>query len=317
MVTFSYDGSVLVGVEKVKDLAVKQKGFGSQLRVFHWHGSQLQRIDTLLLPTTGFEQLALSSDGTRAVVIGEGGSKFILVDLTARKTRIIWTHHRGTPGFRSALVAWWHGASFYLQGYLHNALDQQVFDGLVRLNLARSGPDMFEPVLDVRPLLRALRAFQFSIYVEPAQAFYGAVPKAGEVDLYVCQGGVLRPIDQVMAIGGVAAAENRILYAARYPNNKRDVILRDVTSNKVWHLGHDNLPFNYLFLSATGKTAVVTLMDFRGQSMSYFYAEEKDRFRLHPIPHLQDVRPGTLRLSGNGRVFAFYSPQGLLYGFLP
>lgn len=317
MVTLSHDGSVLIGIEKVKDLRMKQRGYGSQLRIFHWHGAQLARLDTIPLPTTAFEQLAVSADGSRAIAIGEGGSKFVVIDVASRKASILWTHKRGLPGFRSALVAWWREGAFYLLGYLHDGADQVVFDGVVRLNLMRTGPDMFERALDIRPIMRQLRAISFAMYVDPTQAFFGVMPRPGQVDIYLWQGATLRKIDQVVALGGIASTRNRILYAARLASNKRDVVLRDVSRKSMWHLGRGNLPFTYLFLSADGKTVVITLMDFRGQTMSYFSAHEADGFKQRPIARLQDVRPGTLRLSPNGKVFAFYGPIGLLYGKVP
>lgn len=317
MVTFSYDGSVLLGIEKEKDVQKKQQGFGSKLRVFYWRNGLLARMDTIPLPTTAFEQLALSSDGKSAIAVGEGGSKFIYVDLTASQASVLWAHRRGVAGFRSELVAWWADNAFYMLGYLHDRADQMVYDGLVRLNLGSNGGDLFERALDTRPILRQLHALSFAVYIDAAEAFFGAMPRPGQVEIYAFQAGTLRKIDQVVAVGGIAAVRDRVLYAARFPNGSRDVVLRDVALNRVWHLGHDNLPFNYLFLAANGKTAIVTLMNFRGQTMSYYYAHEVDGFKQHALAKLQDVKPGTLRLAPNGRFFAFYGPMGLLYGSVP
>ncbi len=312
MITMSYDGSFLVGLERVADVRLKLRGIACELRVLHYASAHLVRVDTILLPTTAFEQLALSSDGRTALVIGEGGSKFILVNLVKCTARVIWTHRRGVPGFRCDQVAWWFNGAFYMVGYLHDSESRMVYNGIVRLNLARSGPAMFERALDLTPLERRFRAFCFQLFVDPAQCFFGCMPRMGQVDIYAGTSPIQK-IASVVAVGGVAASHNRLLYAARLNGGQRDVILKDVETHQIWHLGRDNLPFNYLFLSLDGKTAVITLMNFRNNTMSYFYARQAQGFKLRPVPALQNVRPGTLRLAGNGSACTFFNPDGLLY----
>jgi len=317
MVTFSEDGNMLLGIERTKDLKLKVQGISHLLRIFQFRAGKLVRLDTVPLPTSAFEQLSLNPPGSKAVVIGEGGSKFIEVDLSARTARVFWTHKRGTAGFRSEMVAWWYNGVCYLLGYLHDTQDNVIFDGVVRLNPSNRGHEIFEAGLDKRPVQRALGALLFEMYVNEREAFFGVTRRSDLVEVYHYLNGKLTKLDEALAIGGIASAPSRILYAARYVNGRRDLVLRDMALKKTWHLGKDNLPYNYLFLSGDGKTAVLTLMDFRNNTMSYFYARESDGFKVKPLAPLQDVKPGTLRLASGGRVFAYYGPSGLIYGTIP
>lgn len=319
LVALSRDGNVLVAMERSKDASLRQRGISHVLRVFHFGAGRLLRLETIPVPISGLQQVALSDDGSKALTIGESGSKFAMVDLVTRRTSVLWQHRRGTPGFRSEpVVAWWNQGAFHLLGYLHNERDQVTFEGVVRLNPSRGDAGMFEALLDLRQVRSSLGSILFETIVSESEAYFGVVRRPGQIEIHEYRSGRLRKMDQVRAVGGIASAPNRFMYAARFENGSANVILVDGPSQKVVRLGRDNLPYSYLFLSHNGgHTVILTLIDFRAKTMSYFFGLESEGFKIRPVRPLQDIRPGTLRLSGDGRVYAFYGTDGLIHGTLP
>ena len=317
LVALSRDGNILVAMERTRDASLRQRSISHVLRVFRFTSGRLARLDTIPVPIAGLQQVALAEDGSKALAIGESGSKFAMVDLVQRKATVLWQHRRGSAGFRSEpVVAWWQQGSFYLLGYLHNDRDQVTFEGVVRLNPARADAGAFEPRLDLRQVRRSLGSILFETVVGEGEAYFGVVRRPGQIEIHEYRSGRMRRIDTVRAVGGIASSPGRLMYAARFDNGSADVVLVDA-SGRTWHVGRDNLPFSYLFLSQNGRTMVMTLIDFRAKTMSYFYGFEGDGFRVRPLRPLLGIRPGTLRLSGDGRVYAFYGADGLIHGTLP
>lgn len=318
LVALSRDGSVLVAMERTKDAALRQRGCTHVLRVFHFAGGRKVKMDTIPVPIAGLQQVALSEDGSRALTIGESGCKFALVDLVGRRTTVLWQQRRGTPGFRAEpVVAWWGAGGFYLLGCHVNEKDRATFEGVVRLNPGRGDARMFEPLLELRAVRGGLGSILFETVVSEAEAYFGVVQKPGQIEICEYRTGRVRRLDQVRSVGGVASAPNRLLYAARFDNGSADVVLVDGPSGRTWRLGRENLPFSYLFLSHNGRTVILTLIDFRAKTMSYYYALEGEGFRVRPLKALQGIHPGTLRLSGDGRTFAFFGNDGLVCGPIP
>lgn len=320
---FSHDDSVLFGIEKSTDpIHIHKKG-AYVLWLLHLDGKKnLKKAEAIPLPIQRWHQITYSDDSRQALVSSELGANFYLVDIPGKKVKKIYEHKKGQPGFRQAdPILYYVDGFFYAYGYYYDKDDVTSDDMyLARVHLDKSGVDMFEKTLSMKDVRHTLGIATFGAYLPPDRVIWGCRRDRDallELKLYY-ENGKMQLLDSGIGFTGVVHTTNRIFYGVKKPGKKPswDAVVRDLDTNKVWHLGDGKVPFTYPFISKDGSTVAITTVDFKNKAMTVHCAVRDRDFKLQPIKTLQNVAFGTFRISPTGAWYAFYSPQGIKLGLV-
>lgn len=321
IIALSGDGRILAAFEKVSDVKQKQKGFVYNIWIIE---SDVKNRDTVKfskipLPIYQIDQMALSNDGKTGIVTANGGATFLELDIQKKKAKVIFDHKRGVPGFRAdTSVTYYFNGNFYLWGYFYNEENRETKRAIVMLDLSKSGIDIFKFVFDTKDFQDNYGNARYLEWFSPDQCvIFGKKSKDDkDMTLAVYDKGTLKEIDRGYTFTGVSAAANRILYCIEKERDKTIAIIKDIVQDKTWTLNKSPMPFSYTSLSRDGKTAIVTIMDIKKKTSTYYYAMEKDNFQLKLINPLANSPFSAIRLAPFGTVYATFDGNDIYWGNL-
>ncbi|MCL4513083.1 MAG: hypothetical protein M1421_03615 [Candidatus Eremiobacteraeota bacterium] len=323
MTQVSGNGKWLFGLEKTNHLALMAKKEFYLLRVFKIGKLSLKLVKTIPLSIGYISNEIYTPNGSHALVEADWGAEFLFVNVKTGAVRVIFRHILGKPGFRGGNLLFYHHHHFYGNGYFYNKESLDIDNALAEINPHKKGLAVFKKVLNIGKLQKNLaiswghqQAFTF---FPPNHGYFIMTPlNFSKIHLIEADGPKkLKSLDKGLAFGGMAAASENgsILYLVKHSAAVREVVLRERgSSNKKIVIYKGAAAYTYPFISADGKTIVVARLDLKVGRMSFFYAKEKNGFKLKPIPILQNRQMGTFRFSGNGKVFAFYNITGIFAG---
>ncbi len=314
---FSADRSVLFGIEKRTNPAEIHARGAYVLWMLHLDGNRrLVRLSSINLPIRKFQQITYSDDTTQALLVSEYGANYYMIDIPARKVKKIASHVKGTPGFRQAdPILYYVNGSFYGFGYFYDKDDVTSTDVyLVRVHPELKGQDMFEKCISMRDVRAALGISTFGAYLPPDRVIWGVRrPQDKLLELKLYNNGSKQLLDAGIGFTGVVHTDTRIFYVVKKPGKKArwDAVVRDLDTNKIWHLGDGRTALAYPFICQTGSTVAATAFDFKRKKTRTYFARRDRDFKLQPIQTLQNVPFGTFRLSPDGAWYAYYNPQAI------
>ncbi|MDQ7823063.1 MAG: hypothetical protein RDV48_09745 [Candidatus Eremiobacteraeota bacterium] len=320
IMNISGDGKIVTCYEKVSDLKLKQKGFVFKLWIFEFMGETRDdvKISEVLLPLTEFQTMALSDDGRTGIITGNRGAKFLKVDIPSRTVTVLFDHKKGAPGFRSD-----EGILNYLQekflswGYFYNNEDLVTKRAIAMIDPAKTGADVFQPAFDTGPFEKRYYNSRYIEWVSKNQCFViGRKKGAKEQTLAFYDNGTLKELEKAPQFKTAAAAGSRVVYCMAHQKDKTEVYLKDAASGKSWKLNPDEKLYSYLFISKNQKTAVIANIEVRANRMSYYYATEKDDFKIKPVAALQNQPMNQLRLAAFGKAYVTFNGNEIYWGKL-
>lgn len=315
----SYDGTLLTARDPITDFKLKKQGFFHKYHLFYFGPEGLQKTDLLLLPIPNAEQSILDEKGEHLLLEANEGADFYSVDLASKKIQKFFSHVPGQSGFRAEPSIHLVDGAFYFEGYFHNAKGHVLQHGVARLDFDPEEKTVkFSEVFNddqVRSLLPGV-ATNWMVMPPDKAMYLVRIPGRTDIVLMVADGHKIRELDHGVVFGGFDARRNRILYALKRESGEHETLVKDFVENKTWKIG-GNEPYTYVYLSKNSKTVLLTLMDFAHVLMTTYYGEEKDNFVLKPVPGLEKVPFGTIRLSGDGKHVVFFNKDGLVYTSLP
>lgn len=315
----SKDGNTALCVEKIRDPRRKARGEVWKLQVFHldWT-AQKPTLETILLPTSQIEQLAVSPDGKWALGIAEFGTRFISVDVANKKARVLFRNEKGKPGFRSQPeVAWFENGKFHTLGYFYDDTQTVTEDVVAAIDVTGNGLEAIQKVRNINKLHARTAGFAVQEWYHSDQSWFGMVWPDKKMHLMAAVGDELQPVEVALGYGGIAVGQDRVIYAARFDKKTFGVYIYDLATRKKTQLGDPSRLYNYLYMSEDGNTVLVTWFDTAKRLMTTWYGRESEHYALHPVPGIDRAKPGTIRFSPGGEVAAFYNPDGVLFTRLP
>lgn len=316
MVTLSQNGKVLLALEKTASKKVIYKGYSLILRVFYFKDGNFSYLNSAYLPLKNLENLAISDDAKAALAVGDQGTKVLKVHIPSLQISSLFQHKKGKSGFRCYPLMWFRNGSFYTSGYFYDGEGHGGDDWVTPLDLQKSGLNIFQKKWEVAKSQRAVGDVIGGWIVSENEAFW-IVRGDDTLRLVSYLNGKVYPLDEGVSFGGLAATDGRVIYSILRKNKEKATFIKDIVINKSWEIGEPGKPYNYLYLSEDGKTAIATLMDFINIKMTCFYGKEEDGFQLKPIPVLKGVPFGTFRFAGSGKSFAFLNENGLIVSEMP
>lgn len=317
------EGTCFIGLDKVYDPKLIKKGLCSRLLIFNISGSKLKNLKEVKLPFPDIPQVFVDNLFEKAVVTGKRGTQYGLVDLVTGELKMIFQHEKGKPGFKCNGLLHFFNGNFYAFGYMYDKDQIKTFEGLAKMNLAKSGTaEMFEPILDFAKV-KELTKLSWSgfIFGDPETLYISTVGLKEDMPYYLFSTNAkeLAFIDESFEFGVFAAVGKRVFYSAKTGPGTYKAVVKDLKENKTWTVYDGNKPMNYQYISQAdgGKTILTCDFSFQKEVETVYYGHEKVDFKLTAIPELTDVPFGTLRISNNGLFYFFMNIDGLKIGRIP
>jgi hypothetical protein len=327
LVTLNDDGTRILGMDKEEIPQNIRKGFATRLHIFHLKNGALETVRTILLPFPDIPQMAETPDFKTSLLIGKGGTQILLLDLETGKSQWVFKHKAGAPGFKCKSVVKHFEDGFYAYGYTYDKNQKKIFDGLVKIDLAKANtPGMFIPVLDYSKAKTLMKLPRRGMNFGGPDLLYlvsiGISSKQVMTDayiLYAYDGKGLKHLDSGYGFAMIASSGPRFVYGTRRKAGTYEVIVKDVKLNKTWTAYQGPRPLNYYYISRgdAGKTILACDDDMKSGKSTVYYGHEKDGYALKSIPELRNVPFGGIRMSNNGKYYLFMSKEGLFMGTVP
>ncbi|MEW6281315.1 MAG: hypothetical protein AB1758_22080 [Candidatus Eremiobacterota bacterium] len=314
---FTSDGLTLVAMEKTPP-DLRSKGTMHRLwLVTVGVDGKIRETRSLPIETPTLEGIAVTPDDSAAVVISKTGATYLRVPFNGGPVTPLMEHQRGTPGFR-AHPSFLRPSSGELltMGYFY---DKDDFSGdtlLASVDPNGSGASAFRGGLNIQKVEKSVPGFYASSYTSTRGGALAGKDATRTTLYWVEEGQEPRKLDEAERIGGFWAAGNRVVYTASR-GAAHEAAVFDAAQGQKFVLGTDREPYGYPFLSDDSKTAVVCQLDLAQGRMNVLYARESDGFTLKPVPGLQKVKMGAIRVAPNGRFLAFYNGDLLQFVELP
>ena len=103
-INLARDGSYFVGVEMIKDLETRAKGFTRALKVIRFENKKLSKVDTIEIPVTQWVNAVVNDKKDEVCVIGNYGTKIVRANLNTLQVDVLWEHKKGKEGFKAGPV---------------------------------------------------------------------------------------------------------------------------------------------------------------------------------------------------------------------
>ncbi|MCQ2736620.1 MAG: hypothetical protein MJ234_05390 [bacterium] len=344
IVNISKDGKIVTGYEKVIDTKLKQKGTVYKLWVFDFSGKTRESVKTseILLPCTAIQNAALSHDGKTCIVTAERGSKFIKVDIPAKKATVLFEHKKGTPGFRcdSGVIQTFPSGKIAASGYFYDKLDQIKAKYIAYIDYTKTGADIFKPAFDTT-------RFEFAIgdvadyveWVDAGKCFWiGKMKKTGKPELDNCfdennkvlcywDKGKATIIDHAPYFIHESAGRDHIIYTKAQTLLPRkegelnkyegtETYVSDINKKK-FKVNPNERMYQYLTMSKDGTTAIMSDSNLEAATVSYFYGRNVTSYKMRPIKEQTRVQLNQLRLAESGCAYVTWDGFQITWGDLP
>jgi hypothetical protein len=321
IVNLSGDGRILTGIEKVDDPKLKLKGLVYRLWIIEFQGDDREKVtfSDILLPITEFQQMSLSDDGSVGLITANRGTKFLKLDVPARKVSVIFEHKNDSPGFRSDIgMVYYFKDKFCIWGYFYDKNKVEKERGMTTVDLSKSGIDIFHLGFNTAKFEKRYMNSKYTEWVSPSQCFIIGKKPTEKLSrtLALYDGGTLKELDTAPNFRGAAASNGRVVYFVEREKDKNETILKDPSQGKTWKLASGAKPYSYAFVSRNGQTVVISMADIRQNKMSYFYGTEKDDFKIKPITAAQGVPLNVLRLAPYGKYYVTFNGSEIYWGKL-
>lgn len=317
MVSFTDDGA-LVGLEKTRQ-GDQQRGLTYKLWTLRFdEAGSLEGSHFVPLTVPKVEQIALTPDQSRVVVVTHAGLTFLTVDLATGALATITTDVTGEESFRTQPpMLLTHGDLIYTLGRRYDERGPVGPLALATVDLSRRGIDAFSLGPDIGLIQKEAGKVALANWTAPDQGFLAVNGEAGQSMVYWRAGQPLKVLDTAQSYTSLWGAGDRAVTTALSAGGQNQALLLDASAGTRQVLGEGPRAFGYPHLSEDGSTAVVCHLDVERSQMSVFSARATESYTLRPVPELQDVTLGALRLAPDGSRLAHFSGEGLRVVKLP
>ena len=305
----SYKGDMLVGIERVEDLELRKEGKIYKLHILKVDvKNQIVRsCNSAYVDLNSLEQLVLSDNGDKLLIMGNKGTRFLMLDTISMKLKDIFSCEKGKPGFRGESIGMYFNDAFYVKGYFYDKDQYSEGDYIAKLDPDKTGLAAFEKTFNIGDLMLDLGSVNTFYLLAPDIGFFTVRKLEGEFLVAYYKGKVIE-LDSGRAITDMAGSPSRVVYSVMRSKTTSETILLDLDTNKTWNFGR-SLPYSFIAHN-NGKTVVLAEANYSDIKMNFSYAREEDSFKIKPL--LENVEPGSFKLSGDGNVFAYLTLKELL-----
>ncbi|HPZ06664.1 MAG TPA: hypothetical protein PL110_01005 [Candidatus Eremiobacteraeota bacterium] len=314
---FSNKGDMIVGLEQVSELSLRKEGKTYALHIlkFDLEKNAVTSWEKAYLDASKVDQLVLSEEEDKVLVIINGGTRLVLLDIKTMKIKTIFKHEKGKEGFRAERIGMFYEGNFYIKGYFYDKEQFSQGNCIAKVDLTKTGVEALEKTLDFKELSSKFDGIISSMYiVSPEVAYFSILRTRGTnptMHLLAYKDKKLTEIDKGFDIPDIAGCPTRVLYdRTKSEKGNDEVKIYDLTTGKKWDIG-SYIP--YSFISRNGKVIVVSQFNYSQSKMNFFVGREEDNFKVKPF--MENVSAGSFKLSGDGRAYAFLSTNLIIRKF--
>lgn len=318
----SDDGSMALASHKETNPVEIAKGRNNWLHIFQidWKSGKATH-SSVPLPMPTVQNYAFHPDGKTIVCVGQQGTWIMAVDIATKTARTIFKNELGKKGFRiTPPVMWLEKGKLCTEGYFYDETQTAMGDCVVSLNPSQKGLAVFDKIVDITAFNERSKMHTGRNRHSSSLVFFGLKEPSQQIYLYASINNddkKLMFLDQGKSIDNLATGRDRCLYALRQSDGSSRVRIRDVGSGKTWTIGDGKSNYTYLYMTRDASQILVSLLDLRHRSMTVWYGNEDENYRLHPMAGMTDVLPGTIRMSHAGGTLSFFSEKGLVFRRIP
>ncbi len=306
------DGSKFVLEDRNSSAGDIAAGLARRLWVFEKSGDNLS-VACIKIPFANIRQLIADTQDS-LIVIGNGGSEIIRLNLSAGNYNILMKPISETPGFRATETAARYNGDIYMTGYLYNGNQEAQNESIIKLNKSAIGSYSFEAVADmeaIRSLIGTQGTVAQEYIVSDTLGYFVVKTASGSWNLLVYNQGVLSTIDSDVSLKGFAASGSKVLYfKTQSCSDEVEVKVKNIISGETIVLGTE--AYCYPYLKNDGSLAVVTKINWSAGTMTLYSAKVYSEAVLEPVLTTNGI--GALRISDDGRRLGYLGPDGLKFG---
>jgi len=319
----SDDASIALASHKETDPKKIAKGQIWWLHFFRldWPGKTANH-DMVSLPLARVDQYAFAPDMKSVVVVGNGGTVVLNVNLASKQIRPIFKYEKGKPGFRIQPPTFWiEDGKLTTSGYFYNEDQFLTLQAAVSVDPNGSGLTAFTTVRDITGINETMKFYADSVWNSSTQAYFSLreseKPLIFAIYAYGGDPSKMDLVDRGAWVDSMASGQDRVIYAVRQADGTSKTRVYEQGSKQSWQVGDGKSNYTYLYMSRDGSTALVCLLELEKRKMSTWYAHDSDKFRLHPMPGMMDVFPGTIRMAHTGKALSFFTDKGIYFRRIP
>lgn len=345
IMNISQKGNIVTAYEKVSDTKMKQQGTVYKLWVFDMSGKTRDsvKISEILLPCTALQNAALTHDGKTCLITAERGSKFIKVDIPAKKATVLFEHKKGQEGFRcdTGVIQTYPSGKIGASGYFYDKKDQIICKAIAYVDHTKTGYSIFSKAFDTTKFENYIgNNAEYVEWVDAGKCFWaGRLTKSGDpkVDeqfkfkegnrvLCFFNRGVTTILDESPYFIHYSAGKDKVIYTVAdkalerkegelvtYENPQTYVI--DINKKKV-KVNPNNRLYQYLTMAKDGSTAIMSDLSLKSTTVSYYYGKASNNFKMRPINEQSRVSLNQLRLAESGSAYVTWDGFQITWGEL-
>ncbi len=338
IVNISNSGRVVTAYEKISDPKLKQKGTAYKLWIFEFTGKTRDdvKISEVLLPCALLQNAALSPDGKISVITAERGSKFIAVDIAAKKAKVLFEHKKGTPGFRAdgGIIQYYDNTHLGAVGYFYDTKDKLLRRAIALIGPSKTGNAIFSLGFDSTMFETVLGdKAKYLEWCDVGKCFFvSTVREKNDQTIEILSyldNGKIKKIARAENFISMSCGKNTVVYSTA----KRDVeaikkgvkdpertlkdavtYAFDVTKDKApYKISPDSKTYTYIATAKDGSAAIISDINLRALRVNYFYGKKSDNFIMNPIAGLQKTPLSQLRLAPDGKAYVTWDGTQIIW----
>lgn len=314
IISFSPDGKMLAGYSHGTNEDVAA---GKIFTLFTFDidaKGKIGKVNSYPLNIATFEQACFTPDGKSIVIISKSGAEYLKQNLETGEQTVIMDHKYGKPGFRAyPTVLQLSDGKMLASGFFYDDKDFTGTNCVAILDPDKQGAEAFTEAMNVESIEKSLNSTT-QAYPRADLGFIGAGKSAAHT-LYKWKAGdkTAEPFEKNIYLLGLWASDKNLLYSVKRGDKQYELSVYNALDGKKTVLdGSSTKPYQYVFLSADGKTAIANIEDRKTHRMNIFWAREDEGWELKPIKGLKNgVSTGSIRVTPDGSKIVHQTEKGL------
>ncbi len=294
-------------VDKISNVSLEASGYHYAIVAIHGDESGDPVVQRVPLKVSDITDVIPIDDSDAVMVIANGGTKILQVDLSSSSPIVLFENDLGCSGFRAGGQSVIVNDTLYNWGAFYSSDGELTYEGVVsiplhggNLSLAVNTGSIFSSA-DIPPVEVSITG--------PNSIF--AVGRSENITLMRAENESLVEFDTAARFGGIWSGLSHVLYLTGTAGE-------DIYSVKIYNSTSGSIttiatgPYSFPVLSQNGVTGVFAEYSLSTRTMTYYVATSS---RGHsPAVLLNDVPIGPLRISHDGTWYAYLSTDGLVIG---
>lgn len=282
------------------------------------HDGSIGRVRTYPMEgVADIEQACFTPDSSAIVFTTKNGSKFIKVDCQSGKTETIMEHIKGEGGFRlDPPVMSLSQNKIIALGHFYDNEDYATPNLITVLDADKKGIEAFaSDARDISHVQDALLRGSSSCEVFPRlDVGFINVNYSDHCDMFSWDGDRgAKLFETCKALIGFWGSDTKMIYSAQVADGTYELCIYDAKTDEKTVIEEGRAkPYQYVFLSSDGQTAIFNEDDNNNARSIVYKAKASDGWKIQPVKGLERrANSGKERISYDGTKMVIFNPEGI------